>query len=426
MTVDLHQKDLAGALRAIGAEAKEAARALRDASVELKNKALHIAADNIRAQTEEILAVNATDVSRAQSDGLSDAMIDRITLTQQRLGDICAALREIAAQEDPLGRVLSSWERPNGLKIERVSVPIGVIAVIYESRPNVTIDAAAIALKAGNAVILRGGSDCLATSKALFACFSSAVKACGLSGGSAQIIPVADREAVGEILSGLGGAVDLVIPRGGKSLVARVQNEARVPVLSHLDGICHGFVHAAANVESAREIIFNAKMRRPGICGALETLLIDRAIFEEFWPALSAPLYEAGCEIRGDQNIIKIDPRAMLAREEDWTTEYLAPILSVAVVDGVNGALAHIAQYSSGHTETIITEDDDAAAHFLRSVDSAIVMHNASTQFADGGEFGLGAEIGIATGRLHARGPVGVNELTTYKNIVRGTGQARA
>ncbi len=410
---------------ALGVDAKAAARAMAAAPAAAKNAALRKAANAIRVRSRQILAVNAEELAAASTKGVQPAFIDRMALDASRIESIAKALEEIAALDDPVGKVIASWSRPNGLEIARVRTPIGVIAVIYESRPNVTVDAAAIAIKAGNVVILRGGSECIRTSKALFDCFAEAMAAAGLPQGAAQFVETTDRAAVGALLSGLGGRIDLVIPRGGKSLVARVQSEARAPVLSHLDGICHVYVDRDADLRKAVEVTVNSKMRRTGVCGAAETLLIDKSVAELFWPAAVAALREKGCELRGDAAVRNLDPSVAKASEEDWHTEYLAPILSVAIVDGVDGAIAHIAKYSSGHTESIITENAATADAFIACVDSAIILHNASTQFADGGEFGLGAEIGIATGRLHARGPVGVEELTTYKNVVRGTGQVR-
>ena len=409
----------------MAARARNASREMATRPSASKVAALRLAADKIRARAPEILAINAEDVANAKANGTRASFVDRMLLDEARIEGICSALEEIAAQDDPVGEVIQSWARPNGLEISRVRVPLGVIAVIYESRPNVTIDAAAIALMAGNAAILRGGSECIRTAKALFDCFSAALEASGLPVDAAQFVETTDRAAVGEILAGGAGNIDLVIPRGGKSLVGRVQQEARVPVLSHLDGICHVYVDRDADYQKAVDVVVNAKMRRVGICGAAETLLIDQACAQEFWPQVASALRARDCELRGDDAICALDDAVAKADEEDWTTEYLAPILSVAVVDGVEGALDHIARYSSAHTEAILTENQDTAERFLAGVDSAIVMHNASTQYADGGEFGLGAEIGIATGRLHVRGPVGVRELTTFKNIVRGTGQAR-
>jgi len=406
-------------------QARTAARATAMANTDQKNRALINAAQFIRKRAEHILAINAAEISKARARGKGAAFLDRMSLNEQRIESIATALEEIARLADPVGASIKKWVRPNGLEIERVRTPIGVIAIIYESRPNVTVDAAAIAVKAGNAVILRGGSECIKTSKALFDCFHEALGVAGLPDGAAQFVETPDRAAVGALLSGLGGRIDLLIPRGGKSLVARVQAEARVPVLSHLDGNCHVYVDRDADPQKALEITVNSKMRRTGVCGAAETLLIDQAVVDKLWPAIASALREAGCELRGDAALYALDPQVALASDEDFHTEYLAPILSVAVVAGVAGAIAHIATFSSSHTESIVTENAETAKRFLAEVDSAIVMHNASTQFADGGEFGLGAEIGIATGRLHARGPAGVEELTTYKNIVRGSGQVR-
>ena len=417
--------DITSYMEGLAAKARAASRVMVSASTERKNAALTKAAALIRERAGEILEINAGDLSVAKAKGQDAAFLDRMALSPERMEGIAKALEDIAALPDPVGKSISKWTRPNGLEIERVRTPIGVIAVIYESRPNVTVDAAAIAVKAGNAVILRGGSECIKTSKALFDCFHDALEVAGLPDGAAQFVETPDRAAVGALLSGLGGRIDLVIPRGGKSLVARVQSEARVPVLSHLDGICHVYVDRDADVKKAVDIVVNSKMRRTGVCGAAETLLIDETIAETVWPKLASALRKKGCELRGDEALEAIDPEIASASEEDFLTEYLAPILSVALVDGVGGAIAHIAKYSSSHTESIVTENAETAARFLNEVDSAIVMHNASTQFADGGEFGLGAEIGIATGRLHARGPAGVEELTTYKNVVRGTGQVR-
>lgn len=412
-------------MRNIGGRARAAAAEVRLAPTARKNAALNAAAAEIDKARLVVLNANARDVEAAVKNGLSAAMIDRLRIDDARLDAIVSSIRDIAALPDPVGSVISRRERPNGLAIERVRVPIGVIAIIYESRPNVTTDAAALCLKSGNAAILRGGSEAMASSSALHAAFMAGVEKQGLPADSVQLVETADRAAVGEILSGLDGAVDLIIPRGGKSLVARVQGEARAPVLGHLEGVCHVYIDGAADVEKAVSIAVNAKMRRPGVCGAAETVLIDRAGLDDLWPPLAHALRAAGCEIRADDAIHGVDPLTVCAGEEDWSTEYLAPVIAAAAVDGIDGALAHIARYGTGHTESIVTEDAQAAERFLSRCDSAIVMHNASTQFADGGEFGLGAEIGIATGKLHARGPVGVEELTTYKNIVRGAGQTR-
>jgi glutamate-5-semialdehyde dehydrogenase len=412
-------------MEGLAAKARAAARLMASAPTERKNAALTKAAELVRERAGEILEINAAEISAAKARGTEEAFLDRMTLNPERIESIAKALEDIAALDDPVGKSISKWPRPNGLEIERVRTPIGVIAMIYESRPNVTVDAAAIAVKAGNAVILRGGSECIKTSKALYDCFHDALGVAGLPEDAALFIETTDRAAVGALLSGMDGRIDLLIPRGGKSLVARVQKEARAPVLSHLDGVCHVYVDRDADLEKAVEIAVNSKMRRTGVCGAMETLLIDEAVAKKAWPPIVDALRKKGCEIRGDNALRKIDPTVVPAAEEDFYTEYLAPVLSVAVVDGVAGAIDHIAKYGSGHTDSIVTENEETARRFLTEVDSAIVMHNASTQFADGGEFGLGAEIGIATGRLHARGPAGVEELTTYKNVVRGTGQTR-
>ena len=416
---------LADAMTTIGLAAKEAASAMRAASTAAKHDALLRAADNIDARRVKILAVNAKEVAAAKAADKTGAFIDRMALNDARLDGVCSALRDVAALDDPVGKILREWTQPNGLSFACVAVPIGVVAVIYESRPNVTVDAAAIALKAGNAVILRGGSECIRTNAALFACFRDACVSAGLPETAAQFVETTDRAAVGALLSGLDGAIDLVIPRGGKSLVARVQADARAPVLSHLDGVCHVYVDRDADLEKAVAIAVNSKMRRTGVCGAAETLLIDKAALDKFLPPIARDLRDAGCELRGDDAVRAIDADIAPATEEDFYTEYLDAIISIAGVDGVDAAAAHIARYGSGHTEAIVTENAENAGRFIAQVDSAIVLHNASTQFADGGEFGLGAEIGIATGRLHARGPVGVDELTTYKNVVRGAGQIR-
>ena len=416
---------LADYMEGLAANARTASRVMASASTERKNAALTKASALVRERSGRILEINAGEIAAAIAKGLDAAFIDRMALDAARVEGIAKALEDVAALDDPVGRSIRKWSRPNGLEIERVRTPIGVVAVIYESRPNVTVDAAAIAVKAGNAVILRGGSECIKTSRALFECFRDGVAAAGLPQEAAQFVETPDRAAVGALLSGLGGRIDLVIPRGGKSLVARVQEEARVPVLSHLDGICHVYVDRDADLSKAVEIVVNSKMRRTGVCGAAETLLVDKAVAEKAWPPIAQALRNKGCELRGDDALRKLDPTIAPATEQDFHTEYLAPVLSIALVDGVAGAVAHIANYGSSHTESIVTENAATAAQFLSQVDSAIVMHNASTQFADGAEFGLGAEIGIATGRLHARGPAGVEELTTYKNIVRGTGQVR-
>ena len=409
----------------IAEKARSAKQRMRSASTAIKNKALQLTAEALQDQASQILAANKQDTAQAAARGLPPAMADRLMLNQSRLHDIIDSLNTIIALEDPVGKKITSTERPNGLSIERVRTPIGVIAVIYESRPNVTIDAGALCLKSGNVAILRGGSEAFATSQALNVCLQQGLSAAGLPEGAIQLVQTTDRAAVGEILAGLNGAIDLIIPRGGKSLVARVQEEARAPVLSHLDGVCHVYVDRDANVETAVSICVNAKMRRTGVCGAMESLLIDRAILPAFTPVIVQALQEAGCKLKADQEVRQFAPHLEPATEEDFYTEYLEATLSIAAVDGVDGAIDHIQRYSSAHTDSIVTENQHTADKFLTHVDSAIVMHNASTQFADGGEFGLGAEIGIATGRLHARGPVGLEELTTYKNVVRGVDHIR-
>lgn len=425
MTAAMSRNETASILAGVGTRAREAATALRVATTEQKNAALNAAADAVAAHKDEILAANARDAEAAKANGVSGAMLDRLKIDGARFEGVVQAIRDVAALPDPVGEVIESWGRPNGLNISRVRTPIGVIAMIYESRPNVTTDAASICVKSGNAVILRGGSEAFETSSALHRCFVEGLAKAGLPADAVQFVQTTDRAAVGEILAGLDGAIDLIIPRGGKTLVARVQREARAPVLGHLEGVCHVYVDGGADLEKAVKIVVNAKMRRTGVCGSAETVLIDRKVLSSHWPAISKALREAGCEIRADAEIRKIDADVNPASEEDFYTEYLDAIIAAAVVDGVKGAAMHIAKYGTGHTDAIVTENEAAARYFLDNVDSAIVMLNASTQFADGGEFGLGAEIGIATGRLHARGPVGVRELTTYKNVVRGTGQTR-
>lgn len=406
----------------LGTRARHAATTLAAMPTPAKAAGLRAAAAAIRADADAILAANARDVESATANGLSGAMLDRLRLDPARLEGAAAGVEAVAALTDPVGTVIDASERPNGLKLSRVRVPIGVIGIIYESRPNVTADAAALCVMSGNAAILRGGSEAAHSNRAIHAAFARGLADAGLPGDAVQLVPTTDRAAVGAMLKA-DGAIDLIVPRGGKSLVARVQAEARVPVLAHLDGICHSYIDRAADPAMAVALAVNAKLRRTGICGATETLLIDRG-FADPAPVLAA-LIEAGCELRGDPAIRAIDSRIGAANDADWDTEYLDAILSVALVDGVEGAMAHIARHSSHHTDAILTEDAATAERFLNGVDSAIVMWNASTQFADGGEFGLGAEIGIATGRLHARGPVALEGLTTYKWVVRGTGQAR-
>ncbi len=372
-----------------------------------------------------MLAANGRDLRRARSRELSTAMLDRLALDEARIRGICDGLQTIASMADPVGRVLADWRRPNGLAIQRIAVPLGVIGIIYESRPNVTADAAALCIKAGNAVILRGGSESFESNRAIHACLCEGLATAGLPVEAVQMVPTRDRDAVGYLLSGMSGAVDVVVPRGGKDLVRRVQAEARIPVIGHLEGLCHVYLHRNADIAMGVSIALNAKMRRTGICGAAETILVDAAIAERILPLLAEALRSAGCEIRGDGAVRVLWPAARLATEDDWSTEYLDAIVSIAIVDDLNAAIAHIARYGSGHTDSIVTGDIDAAETFLAAVDSAIVLHNASTQFADGGEFGMGAEIGIATGRVHARGPVGAEQLTSYKYVVRGDGQTR-
>jgi glutamate-5-semialdehyde dehydrogenase len=406
----------------LGARGREAQRKLASMSDAAKAAGLHSAANAIRADEAAILAANARDIEAGEANGLAPAMLDRLRLDPQRLASIADAVDQVAALPDPVGEVIDTATRPNGLKLSRVRVPIGLIGIIYESRPNVTVDAAALCLRSGNAVLLRGGSEAVHSNRALHAAFASGIEACGIPAAAVQLIPTQDRAAVGAMLAA-AGVIDMIVPRGGKSLVARVQSDARVPVLAHLDGICHTFVESSADPEMARAIALNAKMRRTGICGAMETLLLDARFAAA--PEVIGALIESGCEVRGDARARALDPRVNAASDEDWDTEYLDAVLSVAVVDGLDDALAHIARHSSGHTDAIVTSDEASAERFLAEVDSAIVMVNASSQFADGGEFGLGAEIGIATGRLHARGPVALEGLTTYKWQVRGTGQLR-
>ena len=417
--------DIENLMNRIGRQAKAAARTLATASSETKNRALDAMADAILASTDKILAANGEDLKAVADKDLQPSFIDRLTLTEASIAGMAQALREIAALKDPVGDVIAAWDRPNGLKIERVRTPLGVIGVIYESRPNVTADAGALCLKAGNAVILRGGSDSLHSSRAIHECLVEGLKGAGLPEHAIQMVPTGDRAAVGAMLTGLNGAIDVIVPRGGKSLVARVQNEARVPVFAHLEGLCHIYIDASADLDMARRIVVNAKMRRTGICGAAETLLIDNAAAGTHLKPLLEALTEAGCEIRASAAVLKVFPGLKPASDEDWRTEYLDAIISVAIVDGISGAIGHINTYSSNHTEAIVAEDPNVVARFFNEIDSAILLHNASTQFADGGEFGMGGEIGIATGKMHARGPVGVEQLTSFKYRVHGTGQIR-
>ena len=416
--------DIAATMREIGQRARAAARVLALASDPQKNAALAAMADEIRAGTAEILRANAEDVEHAATAGATPAFLDRLRLDDKRIAAMVAGLDVVRELPDPVGTVTESWTRPNGMVIERVRVPLGVVGVIYESRPNVTADAGALTLKAGNAVILRGGSDSYRSAQAIHAALAAGLRAAKLPEEAISLVPTRERAAVGLMLAGLDGAIDVIVPRGGKSLVARVQAEARVPVFAHLEGICHVYVDAAAVLEMAKKIVLNAKMRRSGVCGAAETLLVDRAGARHLAPLVKM-LLDAGCEVRGDAAVQATDSRVRPASAEDWGTEYLDAIITAGIVDGIDGAIAHIDRYGSHHTDSIVTEDKDRAEKFLREVDSAIVLHNASTQFADGGEFGFGAEIGIATGKLHARGPVGVEQLTSFKYRVRGSGQIR-
>lgn len=417
--------DIPALMRALGERARAAARTLAQATPASKDAALQAAAAAILAQAPAILAANALDMAAAKARGLSGAMLDRLLLDDRRIAAMARGIDEVRALPDPIGTILAEWTRPNGLRIQRVRVPLGVIGIIYESRPNVTADAGALCLKSGNAVILRGGSESFHSSTAIHACLAAGLAAAGLPGAAIQMVPTADREAVGYLLRDMQAYLDVVVPRGGKSLIARVQADARVPVIGHLEGLCHTYVHASADVAMAVAVAVNAKMRRTGVCGATETLLIDRAALATHWRPIADALVAAGCELRGDAELCRLDARVRPASEADWRTEYLDAILACRVVAGLPEAIAHIETYGSGHTECIIASDADAAGRFLHDLDSAILLHNASTQFADGGEFGMGAEIGIATGRIHARGPVGAEQLTSYKYLVHGSGQAR-
>lgn len=409
----------------IGLNARAAARPLSIASAERKHAALVAMASYIIADMDKILAANALDLENAREAQMAASFVDRLTLTETRIRDMANGIRAIAELKDPVGEVIAEWDRPNGLHIERVRTPLGVIGVIYESRPNVTADAGALCLAAGNAVILRGGSDSINSSQAIHACLVRGLKDAGLPEAAIQMVPTTDRAAVGAMLAGLNGNLDVIVPRGGKSLVARVQSEARVPVFAHLEGICHLYIDKSASLEMAVEIAVNAKMRRTGICGSAETLLVDRACAATHLRPILEALIAKGCEIRASEDVMALVPNLKAATEEDWSTEYLDAIISVALVDGIGGAIEHIARYSSNHTEAIVAEDASAVERFFNEIDSAILLHNASTQFADGGEFGMGAEIGIATGKMHARGPVGVEQLTSFKYRVRGNGQVR-
>jgi glutamate-5-semialdehyde dehydrogenase len=417
--------DIATVMRDIGSRAKRAARALALVPPADKARALAAMAAAVGAGRATILAANAEDIAEARAGGATPAFVDRLMLDEKRVAAMVDGIEVVGALPDPVGTVSESWTRPNGLRIERVRVPLGVVGVVYESRPNVTADAGSLCLKAGNAVILRGGSESFRSARAIHAALVSGLRTAGLPADAIQLVPTRDRAAVGLMLAGLDGAIDVIVPRGGKGLVARVQAEARVPVFAHLDGNCHVYVDKAADLAMAKRIVLNAKMRRTGVCGAAETLLVDRAAAPADLAPLVGMLLDAGCEVRGDRDTQGVDARVKPASEEDWSTEFLDAIIAVKVVDGVDGAIAHIERYGSHHTDAIVTQDQAAADRFLRQVDSAIVLHNASTQFADGGEFGFGAEIGIATGRMHARGPVGAEQLTTFKYRVLGTGQTR-
>jgi glutamate-5-semialdehyde dehydrogenase len=419
------ETDIAALMQDIGTRARAAGRVLATAPAHQKDDALRAMAARVRDARDAILAANAEDLKTMRENGQTSAYLDRGTLTDERIEAVAAGLEAVAALQDPVGSVIAAWERPNGLQIERVRTPLGVIGVIYESRPNVTADAGALCLKAGNAVILRGGSDTIRSNLAIHAALVQGLADAGLPEAAIQMVPVTDRAAVGEMLTGLSGCLDVIVPRGGKSLVARVQEEARVPVFAHLEGLCHLVIDKSADLEMARDIAVNAKMRRTGICGALETLLIDRAVAATHLKPICEALIAAGCEIRGDAAVCAVVPEAVPATEDDWRTEYLDAILSVRVVDDLSAAIDHIETYGSHHTDGIVTDDPAAAERFFAEVDSAILTLNASTQFADGGEFGMGGEIGIATGRMHARGPVGVEQLTSFKYRVRGTGQVR-
>ena len=418
-------RTVAEIMQNIGRAARAAAGALALAPTEQKNRALGAAAAAMRARRSKILNANESDMREGVSRGLSGALLDRLSLDDGRVEAMARGLEDIEALADPIGTVQKSWTRPNGMLIQRVCVPLGVIGIIYESRPNVTADAGALCLKSGNAVILRGGSESARSSEAIHACLAEGLEAAGLPPASIALVPTSDRAAVGHMLADMTDSIDVIVPRGGKSLIARVRQEARVPVIGHLEGVCHVYADGGANLEMAQRIVLNAKMRRTGVCGSAETLLVDRACAGTHLQPLIRALLDAGCEVRGDEASARVDARVKPATEQDWYTEYLDAIIAVRVVDGVDAAIAHIRRYGSRHTECIVTDDAAAAERFLKRVDSAIVLHNASTQFADGGEFGMGAEIGISTDKFHARGPVGVEQLTSYKYVVRGSGQIR-
>lgn len=419
------ETSLADSMLEMGQRARAASSRLSQLTADSRTKGLNAMADALETSSEDILKSNARDMEGARQKGLSEAMLDRLLLTPDRMRAMSDAVRKIANLPDPVGETIANWQVPSGLDISRVRTPLGVIGIVYESRPNVTADASALCLRSGNAAILRAGSESLNSALAIATALRSGLKGAGLPADAIQLVDTREREAVGHMLSGLGGNLDVIVPRGGKGLVARVQQDARIPVIGHLEGLCHAYVDADADPEKAVNLVYNAKLRRTGVCGALETLLINSSVAGKLLPAIAAPLRDSGCELRGDAAARKILPDMEAATEEDWRTEYLAPILSIKIVDGLDGALAHISNYGTGHTELIITENGSTAERFLREVDSSIVLHNASTQFADGGEFGMGAEIGIATGRIHARGPVGAEQLTTFKYVVRGHGETR-
>ncbi len=422
--MEASSSDIQALMEGIGQKARAASRLLSLASSEAKNKALLQAAGTIRKRSAVILAANALDMAGARAKGLSRALLDRLLLDEKRIEAMAKGLEDVAALPDPVGRIMTEWERPNGLRIERVRVPLGVIGIIYESRPNVTADAGGLCLKSGNTAILRGGSESINSSSAIMDCLQEGLRQTGLPSECLQMIPVTDRAAVGVLLT-MTKYIDVIVPRGGRSLIERVIADSRIPLFLHLEGLCHTYVDGAADLEMARKIVLNAKMRRTGICGATETLLVDRACAATHLAPLIRDLLDAGCEVRGDQDVVRVDSRVVPATDADWTTEYLDAIISARLVDGVDEAIAFINDHGSAHTDSIVTDDAARAEKFLAEVNSAIVLHNASTQFADGGEFGMGAEIGIATGKLHARGPVGLEELTTYKYRIRGSGQVR-
>jgi len=424
-TADVTHLDIGAEMKALGRRAKRASSILAIAGENQKNEALQKAATALRSSLDRILESNAIDMAGGKEKDLSKAMLDRLLLNEDRVEAMAKGLEDIIALPDPVGSVIDAWDRPNGLHIERIRVPLGVVGIIYESRPNVTADAGALCLKSGNAVILRGGSESFHSSRAIHACLLQGLEAAGLPGNAVQMIPTTDREAVGILLRDMNDTVDIIVPRGGKNLISRVQQDARVPVLAHLEGLCHVYVDKSADIEMAQSVVLNSKMRRTGICGAAETLLIDKACVDTHAAPLLQTLIDFGCEVRGDELLQGINAQVKPVTKEDWTTEYLDAIISAGVVDGVDGAIQHIAENGSQHTESIVTDDQAAADRFLNEIDSAILLHNASTQFADGGEFGMGAEIGIATGKLHARGPVGLEQLTSFKYVVRGSGQAR-